>query len=76
MTILHFWNVSAKEANERLDRLQDSVEWLKEELQEEDRQCYGTTTGSFHNPAHNCSHIAYNNLNATSGTYTYMYMYT
>ena len=31
-------------------------------------------TGSFHNPAHNCSHIAQSNFNVTSGTRIHVHM--
>ena len=44
-----------------MDQLQGAVEQLQED------GC-NDMTGSFHNPAHNCSHIAQNNPNATSGT--------
>ena len=45
-----------------MDQLQGAVEQLQED------GC-NAMTGSFHNPAHNCSHIVYNNPNATSGMY-------
>ena len=50
-----------------MDQLQGAVEQLQED------GC-NAMTGSFHNPAHNCSHIVYNNPNATSGMYMYMYV--
>ena len=50
-----------------MDQLQGAVEQLQED------GC-NAMTGSFHNPAHNCSHIVYNNPNATSGMYVCMYI--
>ena len=52
----------AQETNERLERLQTAVD----QLQRAGHTCY-TMTGSFHSPAHNCSHIAQEHPNATSG---------
>ena len=46
--------------NERLQELADTVE-------QSNVKCCNATTGSFHNPAHICSHIAHENTNATSG---------
>ena len=46
--------------NERLEELADTVEQSNE-------KCCNATTGSFHNPAHNCSHIAHEHPDATSG---------
>ena len=61
-----------------VDQLQGSVKGLEgavEELQGDIHLCCNETTGSFHNPAHNCSHIIYSDPNATSGTYIHMYIY-
>ena len=55
-------NFPAQETNERLERLQTAVD----QLQRAGHTCY-TMTGSFHSPAHNCSHIAQEHPNATSG---------
>ena len=48
--------------DDRLETLGDIVE-----QQQIAGQCSNAMTGSFHNPAHNCSHIALLNPNATSG---------
>ena len=60
-----------------VDQLQGSMEGLEgavEQLQGDIHLCCNETTGSFHNPAHNCSHIAYSDPNATSGTCVYIYV--
>ena len=46
--------------NERLEELANTVEQSSD-------KCCNATTGSFHNPAHNCSHIVDIHPNATSG---------
>ena len=61
-----------------VDQLHGSVEGLEgavEELQGDIHLCCNETTGSFHNPAYNCSHIVYSDPNATSGTCVYIYIY-
>ena len=74
-----------KETNKQLKglhgvvvQLQSSVDQLQgsvEQLQEDSHLCCNPMTGSFHNPAHNCSHIVYNDPNATSGTCVYTYVH-
>ena len=54
-------------SNERLERLQSSVDHLQGAVEQLQEDGCNDMTGSFHNPAHNCSHIVYNNPNATSG---------
>ena len=53
----------------RLEVIDDRLETLGDivEQQQIAGQCSNAMTGSFHNPAHNCSHIALLNPNATSG---------
>ena len=65
-----------KETNQRLERLQSSVDQLQGAVEQLQEDGCNAMTGSFHNPAHNCSHIVYNNPNATSGMYVCMYAYT
>ena len=57
------------ETNERLERLQSSVDQLQGAVEQLEEDGCNAMTESFHNPAHNCSHIVYNNPNATSGMY-------
>ena len=54
---------------ERLEVIDDRLETLGDivEQQQIAGQCSNAMTGSFHNPAHNCSHIALLHPNATSG---------
>ena len=49
---------------DRLDIIDSQLDILVEILQQ---QCNNASVGSFHNPAHNCSHIARAHPNATSG---------
>ena len=55
--------------NERLDSLEDSVEEIKSTVE----QCCNDSTGSFLDPAHNCSHILQSNPTARSGN-TLLYL--
>ena len=55
------------ETNEQLESLKSSVDQLQGAVEQLQEDGCNVMTGSFHNPAHNCSHIVYNNPNATSG---------
>ena len=46
-----------KVTNERLERLQSSVDQLQGAVEQLQEDGCNAMTGSFHNPAHNCSHI-------------------
>ena len=57
--------------NERLDSLEDSVEEIKSTVE----QCCNDSTGSFLDPAHNCSHILQSDPTARSGNTNYTYTF-
>ena len=56
-----------KEIKELLDMTWETMNERLEELVQSNVNCCNATTGSFHNPAHNCSHIAHEHPDATSG---------
>lgn len=62
---------------EKLDTIDEKLEDINKQLEslnEHDGQCCNMRIGSFHNPAHNCSHIAHEHTNISSGTTVLLYV--
>jgi hypothetical protein len=68
-TYMHVLHPSDEEIKEELQEIRDILDLLGDSIlqYQTNGQCCNDTTGSFLNPAHNCSHISKNHLSATSG---------